>query len=432
MARILVIDDDASLLQMMSLMLKRAGHQPILANDGREGLEVARDQHPDLAVVDVMMPDLSGYEVCRILREDPDTADIPLLVLTALSQHEQRDMAEEAGADEFVTKPITRDDLVNRVEELLETGPRNYPAQPEEPSAGSAEVDYAYGDYDYRETEFDATPPPGFEQPEQAVPEASMPRTRPLSEPYHPPASYLEQRPPAPLPLVAVMGLNLGVGATTLAVNLGRIMAQSGRTCIVDLQTQSGQVAVQLKMVPPRATWLDLIGVEPGADKRLIGSALMMDHEAGLGVLAAPLHPVDERLAVDTLDYVLQVLSEGFHHIVVDLPPILNAMNVAALRRAEYIVLVVGDDPAHLITVSDALGNIERLSLPGSLSVVLNRTRPHGVSFDDVMEIVNRPLASNIPYEPAQVQALTEGEPLVVSRPETLFARTVAQFARQF
>jgi CheY-like chemotaxis protein/MinD-like ATPase involved in chromosome partitioning or flagellar assembly len=431
MARILVIDDDASLLQMMSLMLKRAGHQPILANDGHEGIETARDQHPDLAVVDVMMPDLNGYEVCRILREDPDTADIPLLVLTALSQHEQRDLAEEAGADEFVTKPITRDDLVNRVEELLETGPRNYPAQPQE-AAEMADVDYAYGNY-----ESEATPPPGFGPADtasaaRADARATMPRTRPLSEPYHPPESYLEQRPPAPLPLVAVMGLNLGVGATTLAVNLGRVMAYSGRTCVVDLQTQSGQVAVQLKMVPPRATWLDLINLEPGADKRLIGSALMMDHEAGLGVLAAPLYPVEERLNIDTLDYVLSVLSEGFHHIVVDLPPILSAMNIAALRRAEHILLVVGDDPANLITISDALANIERLNLPGTVSIVLNRTRPHGVSFDNVMEIVNRPLAANIPYEPAQVQALTAGEPLVVSRPETLFARTVAQLARQF
>ena len=100
MANILVIDDDASLLQMMSLMLKRAGHYPILANDGQEGIEAATRDQPELAIVDVMMPDLSGYEVCRILRGDPRTRNIPLMVLTALSQPEQRDMAMEAGADQ--------------------------------------------------------------------------------------------------------------------------------------------------------------------------------------------------------------------------------------------------------------------------------------------------------------------------------------------
>ncbi|MGB4676977.1 MAG: response regulator, partial [Aggregatilineales bacterium] len=127
MARILVIDDDTSLLQMMSLMLKQAGHEPILANDGHKGIEIARRLHPDIAVVDIMMPDITGHEVCRILREDPETSDIPLLVLTALNQVDQREAAAESGADDFVNKPVTRDDLVGRVEVLLRTGPRNYP-----------------------------------------------------------------------------------------------------------------------------------------------------------------------------------------------------------------------------------------------------------------------------------------------------------------
>src|SRR5687768_627342 len=128
MARILVIDDDESLLQMMSLMLKRAGHQTILASNGYEGIEIARREAPEAAIVDVMMPELSGYEVCRILREDPRTQDIPLLILTALSQREHREQAEDSGADDFVTKPVTRDDLVTHVEELLRTGARNMPA----------------------------------------------------------------------------------------------------------------------------------------------------------------------------------------------------------------------------------------------------------------------------------------------------------------
>src|SRR5690606_30860380 len=119
--------DDTSLLQMMSLMLKRAGHEPILANDGHKGIEIARRLHPDIAVVDIMMPDITGHEVCRILREDPETSDLPLLVLTARNQVDEREAAVARRAAAFVNKPVTRGDLVGRGEALLRTGPRNDP-----------------------------------------------------------------------------------------------------------------------------------------------------------------------------------------------------------------------------------------------------------------------------------------------------------------
>lgn len=415
MAQILVIDDDVSLLQMMSLMLKRAGHDPILATDGHEGIQIARSKQPDLAIVDVMMPDLSGYEVCRILRQEPATAKIPLLVLTALSQPEQRDLADEAGADDFITKPVTRDDLVSHVDDLLRTGPRNMPAPLEMPRVSPA-----------------SGPPPApsgyMSTPASRTATVTQPPTGPLTEPYTVPGEAVTDM----LSLVAVMGLSSGVGATTLAVNLGQTLAQAGRACIVDLNTQAGQVAVQLRMVPPRATWLDLVGIEPGSDKRLIGGALMFNRALGLAVLAAPLQAVEDRLGSQSLTYVLNVLSEGFHHIVADLPPVLNIMNATALQHARHIVLVLGDDPARLIVVPDILANIERMKLPGRLYLVLNRTRPHGVTYEEVVATLNRPLAARLPYEPRQVDALNQGAPLVTLHPDSPFCRAVFELARQF
>ncbi len=413
MAQILVIDDDVSLLQMMSLMLKRAGHDPILATDGHEGIQIARSKQPDLAIVDVMMPDLSGYEVCRILRQEPATAKIPLLVLTALSQPEQRDLADEAGADDFITKPVTRDDLVSHVDELLRTGPRNVPAPLEVPRISPASG---------------LSPTPSGYASAPAFPTATQPPTGPLTEPYAVPGELVTGM----LPLVAVMGLSSGVGATTLAVNLGQTLAQAGRACIVDLNTQAGQVAVQLRMVPPHATWLDLVGIEPGSDKRLIGGALMFNRASGLAVLAAPLQAVEDRLGSQSLAYVLSVLSEGFHHIVADLPPVLNIMNATVLQHARHIVLVLGDDPARLMVVPDILANIERMKLPGRLYLVLNRTRPHGITYEEVAATLNRPLAARLPYEPRQVDALNQGAPLVTVHPDAPFCRAVFELARQF
>ncbi len=222
MARILVIDDDASLLQMMSLMLKRAGHEPLLAQDGEEGINLARTKKPDMAIVDLMMPELSGFEVCRTLREDQATARIPLLVLTALSQAEQRELAEESGADDFVTKPVTRDNLVTHMDELLRTGPHRVPVPDDMAPAQAAPP----------------APPPSAAAPRSQEPE---PSTGPLDRPYAGP--QVAQPPVTPLPLIAVIGLSPGAGATTLAVNLGRALAQTQRTpCTVsDMVSFCGQ-----------------------------------------------------------------------------------------------------------------------------------------------------------------------------------------------
>jgi MinD-like ATPase involved in chromosome partitioning or flagellar assembly len=237
--------------------------------------------------------------------------------------------------------------------------------------------------------------------------------------------------PQAGLPLVAVMGLSNGVGATTLAVNLGLGLMQFGRSCVVDLHQQSGQVAVQLKMVPPRSTWMDLMSMTPGGDKRLIGGALMLDPRIGVAVLAAPLGATRDQLPAATMHYIFGVLSEGFKRIVLDVPTQLTDMSVAALQMASQVVLVVGDDPAGLTTAPSMIQSVADLRLPGAAHLVINRTRPHGVSHEEVMRTVNQLITADIPYEPGQVNALSEGKPLVMSRPDSLFSRAVLHLARQ-
>jgi len=120
MARILVIDDDLDLLEMTRMMLQRGGHEAILTGDGMDGIAKAQQLHPDLAIVDVMMPGMNGYQVVRKLREDPTTADIAILILTARAQSVDRDAALAARADAYMAKPVSPAELLQTVTDLLE------------------------------------------------------------------------------------------------------------------------------------------------------------------------------------------------------------------------------------------------------------------------------------------------------------------------
>jgi len=118
--KILVVDDDTELVELISFNLKQAGHSVGTASNGVDALKKARSLEPDLIVLDVMMPELDGFAVCEILRRDPTTATVPILMLTALSSELGRLAGLGSGASEFVTKPFSPRVLVQRIEDLLQ------------------------------------------------------------------------------------------------------------------------------------------------------------------------------------------------------------------------------------------------------------------------------------------------------------------------
>lgn len=103
--KILIIDDDLDTLRLVGAMLQRQGYQIAVASNGEQGLSQAGSQNPDLILVDVMMPDMDGYEVTRRLRNNPQTADIPILMFTAKTQLDDKVSGFESGADDYLTKP---------------------------------------------------------------------------------------------------------------------------------------------------------------------------------------------------------------------------------------------------------------------------------------------------------------------------------------
>lgn len=118
-ARILVVDDEAQNRELVEAMLLPGGYEVYLAEDGEEALAAAQEKKPDLLILDLMMPGLSGFEVCARLKTDPKTGGIPVLFVTALSQIGDKERALAAGGDDFLTKPFQRAELLARVEALL-------------------------------------------------------------------------------------------------------------------------------------------------------------------------------------------------------------------------------------------------------------------------------------------------------------------------
>ena len=118
-AKILAVDDEAEARAILRQRLADAGFVPLLAADGTEAVTVAREQKPDLIVLDLMLPGLDGFEVCRVLRRDPATAQIPIIFLTARTDEMDRIIGLELGAEDYVTKPFSPRELVLRIKRSL-------------------------------------------------------------------------------------------------------------------------------------------------------------------------------------------------------------------------------------------------------------------------------------------------------------------------
>jgi two-component system alkaline phosphatase synthesis response regulator PhoP len=118
-SKILVVEDDPSALRLASYTLEQEGYQVITATDGLEGLRKARDEHPDLIILDIMLPGLDGYEVCQQLRRAPETAKLLILILSAKAREIDKETGLKMGADDYLSKPADPSTIVTKVRTLL-------------------------------------------------------------------------------------------------------------------------------------------------------------------------------------------------------------------------------------------------------------------------------------------------------------------------
>jgi two-component system phosphate regulon response regulator PhoB len=118
--KILVVDDEPDALELVSFNLRNAGFEVVTAENGQEALAKCRQAPPDLMVLDIMLPEIDGLEVCKLLRRNPETAHLPIIMLSAKAEEIDRVLGLEIGADDYLTKPFSPRELVLRVKKLLE------------------------------------------------------------------------------------------------------------------------------------------------------------------------------------------------------------------------------------------------------------------------------------------------------------------------
>jgi DNA-binding response OmpR family regulator len=119
MAKILIAEDERDIRDLVAFTLRFAGHEVVVATNGEEAVQMAPQVSPDLILMDVRMPKMTGYEACKVMKANPDIKDIPVVFLTARGQENEIQQGLDAGAEEYLLKPFAPDQLTNRVKAIL-------------------------------------------------------------------------------------------------------------------------------------------------------------------------------------------------------------------------------------------------------------------------------------------------------------------------
>ncbi|MBC8503939.1 MAG: response regulator [Chloroflexi bacterium] len=360
-ARILIIEDDLVSQKLHRKVIESAGYKVTMAADGLEGLSYAKEQDFDLVISDVMMPNMDGYETCQRLRENPKTAQIPILLLTALDNLKSKIKGFEAGADDYLSKPYEPDELVARVSVLLRRKP--VPVEP-------------------RQT--------------------------------------LEKKGK----MIGVFSLRDGVGVSTIAVNLATGLAQlwGQESVLVDLALTAGQAALMLNL-PLRNTWADLAHMEAEEIDQEVLSQTLRSHPSGVHVLSAPRRVEDgELIQAAKVNRVLEILQQSYDYIVLDLPHNFSETTLAGLDIADEILVVLAPELASVRSTAMALEVFEPLEYSlDSTRLILNWVfERQGLSVVDIEAVLSREIKTVIPFASEQfVRAINYGTPPVLDEPES-------------
>jgi two-component system alkaline phosphatase synthesis response regulator PhoP len=154
MSRVLVVDDDPGIVKLVRAYLEQAGFGVLAAYDGKKAMQIARNEKPDLIILDLMLPEMDGWDVCRALRKE---SDVPVIMLTARVEETDKLVGLELGADDYVTKPFSPRELVARVRSVLRRA-QGLPSKPEQITRGAITVDLSRHAVSVRGQSVDLTP----------------------------------------------------------------------------------------------------------------------------------------------------------------------------------------------------------------------------------------------------------------------------------
>ena len=299
--KILVIDDDLDSLKLIGLLLQRHGYEVAAAPGGAQGLSLAEEDPPDLVLLDLMMPDMDGYEVCRRLRANPHLAHIPVIMFTAKTRVDDKVAGFEAGADDYLTKPTHPAELAARVKAMLE---RN--------AAGSDEME-------------------------------SEPRS----------------------PLVAVLGVKGGSGVTTLAVNLSAALQERDKHVVLaDLQHGSGAVGMALGL-PDGDGYTRLLRTALAELNIERLQENLAEYRPDFRLLLSAYDPTEAGmpLSANHLERILGLLSRTADVAILDYGSRVTGVMLSSLRLVDRVLLCLPPQPSSIRIAQTLVTHLERLGL---------------------------------------------------------------------
>jgi len=373
--KILIIDDDLDTLRLVGLMLQRHGYEISTASKGELGLKKAFEECPDLIVLDIMMPEMDGYEVARQLRENKLTAKTPILMFTAKTQLDDKVAGFDAGADDYITKPTHPFELQSHVRTLL------------------ARVGQQVDDS-----------------------ETAIPETKGF--------------------VIGVLSASGGSGVSSLATNLGSGLFQKTQADVVLAEFTPGQGSLAHDLGLGDGTeggLTTLLSASPVNISRSAVAAQLIPHNSGFKTLLASNQPDDIHLSDNIAQYenLLARLSTLGRFILLDLGTGLAPFTQRLLPLINELI-VVFEGSADAITSANALiKNLVELGVSdGHLSVVVNnRTRSENqMSFAEVQKELGHPIAATLTPAPELFQqAARLNLPAVICQPGSLTTQQLGQ-----
>ncbi|MEX1019946.1 MAG: response regulator [Litorilinea sp.] len=378
---ILVVDDQAVMLRIVSAPLQREGYTVMAANSAAEALIAIQKSTPDLIILDIRLPDASGIEVCRTIRQELGLMDTPIMLLSGLTEVETKVEGLQAGADEYVTKPVDPKELVARVNGQLARIERLHQSLAKQPAAAATTASAA-----------------GH--------------------------------------VIGVIGGKGGVGTSTVVANLGLALARrSYRTVALELRPYYGTLARHLGINPTANLGGLLENAASAINERLVGMYLQ-PCELGLRAIFGPQQLRDYRdIQPDQVDALVQTLTTLADFTIIDLPHMPSVANRSALRKCNQVVVVVEPDES-CVRAAKALLELLRAWNIRDAAIKLfsvNRTQSaHQVSAQDIEKRLEHSLIGVVTAAPdLAVRATSIGSPFIISAPDSLAALTLQEMSER-
>jgi pilus assembly protein CpaE len=372
--RVLMIDDEPVFYKMALAPLKKRGYELEYAKSGKEGLAAIASFKPEIVIVDMRMPDLTGFDILQSLRRDPAYRHIPVIFLTSVTNLEDKLKAFELGADDYLIKPFEPEELAARLDILARR-------------AKAMQIT----------SELEGT---------------------------------LETYPT----IVAVHSLRGGSGVSSLAVNLAASFYQIWEkpTLLLDTAFFGGQISMLLNK-SPRSTlgkFADFQVTE--LDDKMIDE-LINEHDSGLHFIAAPRFPVAmDVFTIDFWNVIFEKLNQNYNFIVIDTAHDFSDTVISTLMVASTIVLVVSPEMGSLRVAISALKVYDQLGIVReNVKIVLNRHFPNqGIDKAQLEKALGRTFDFEMPYEPVEVlRSINLGKPFMVHHPDLPISKKLEDMA---